>query len=265
VQLTGRESINRKLIGGSCALEPRSASYDLRIGKIIIDGVVHTSDVQIEPQQMFIIVSRETVSVPAGSVGYAMPKTGLCNKGILALNTGIIDPGYNGPLSTTAINFDKSPYLLGPGDAFLRVVFHTLHGEGSSTAVDKFDETGESYMRERRQDSIRFPRTFLDVPGQLEKLSGRILGNQQMLLIKILTIFTVIFGLWSFVLSSGVLQKPELAERVSQSEMRLKELDSLELHMRALEIGLRQKSLDGVEAIAREHAVKNSNQGRVHQ
>jgi hypothetical protein len=37
------------------------------------------------------MVSKETVDLSEDFVGYAMPKTSMCNDGILVPNTGIVD------------------------------------------------------------------------------------------------------------------------------------------------------------------------------
>src|SRR2546428_10789007 len=104
--LTGREILENGIVQGGREDRIRDASYDLSIELIIRGGKKDLGGEwgrwEITPHEMFIMVSKETVRVPPGFVGYAMPKTGLCNRGILAFNTGIIDPGYQGRLSSTA-------------------------------------------------------------------------------------------------------------------------------------------------------------------
>ena len=73
---------------------------------------------------MVEVISIETIKVPQNVAGYASVKTGLSRQGLLALNTGILDPGYEGPLSATVVNFGKSDSLLNHGDTFLRLTFH---------------------------------------------------------------------------------------------------------------------------------------------
>src|ERR1700722_15541246 len=83
----------------------RAASYDLRIGTILAvrDGApIHvTSCYVLPPQGMVEVISWETIKVPPDIAGYASVKTSLSRDGLLALNTGILDPGYEGPLSAT--------------------------------------------------------------------------------------------------------------------------------------------------------------------
>ena len=135
MQLTGPQSIKEGLVVQPNGLQARPASVDLHVGSIVINGKEYNEPVDIKAQQMFIIVSKERVQIKAGFVGYAMPKTSLCNEGILCLNTGILDPGYGGLISTTAINFEEDASAISPGEPFLRLVFPRLEGEGAATEV----------------------------------------------------------------------------------------------------------------------------------
>jgi deoxycytidine triphosphate deaminase len=80
----------------------RAASYDVRIGTILAsrdgDSVRETGCYVLQPQGMVEVISSETVKVPPNIAGYASVKTDLSRQGLLALNTGILDPGYEGPV-----------------------------------------------------------------------------------------------------------------------------------------------------------------------
>ncbi|MCL4843787.1 MAG: hypothetical protein KJZ79_18195 [Bryobacteraceae bacterium] len=78
----------------------------------------------LEPQGMVRVVSTELIRMPPGVIGYALVKNALSNRCILAINIGIIDPGYTGPISSTLINFGKDRFLLKRDSAFLRLTFH---------------------------------------------------------------------------------------------------------------------------------------------
>lgn len=200
MQLNGEECWNLGMIEDGDRRSVRPASYDLRVGKVIVEGTVRTDATAIKPQQMFIIVSQERVKIPPGYVGYAMPKTSLCNDGILALNTGIVDPGWNGPISTTAINFDQETREVRPGDSFLRIVLHRLEHDGPAEEV-RTPVNADIYVEERRRASERYPSTFLDVPGQVEALTRQvaddILGKQNNLVLWLIGILSVLFFLWN--------------------------------------------------------------------
>jgi hypothetical protein len=181
-------------------------------------------------------------------VGYAMPKTGLCHEGILALNTGLIDPGYEGRISTVAVNFDKEPVAIRPGDSFLRVVFHKLDGPAAASAVERaVRPTPEDYIAARLSDSERYPRTFMDVPGQTERLakdvSSELLGNWTSRVVTLITILSFLFLLWN--LAAYAL----LARQSASAVQELMQIDRGDERMRALEARL--QSLESAAASRR--------------
>jgi dUTPase len=254
MQLTGPGAVREGLVVQTSEVKARPASVDLSVGVVVINGKEFKQPVEIKPQQMFVIISKERVQVGAGFVGYAMPKTSLCNEGILCLNTGILDPGYEGLISTTAINFVEDSYLITPGEHFLRLVFHRLEPEDAAAsgqadlplvlgeppvqlavpldstvpkpipeestdaapppgpaasertsielkvvrpAATDSNRIDAAYIKEAKSHSRRFPDTFLNIPGQIETITERVLGRQNTLMITTLTIFTIIFVLWN--------------------------------------------------------------------
>src|SRR5690349_1007472 len=86
----------------------QGSSFDLNIGCIFdhdgkkVDGIF-----TIEPGQMVQVVSAEVFSLPDHITGHVTYKTTLTKKGIWALTVGIVDPGWNGPIATTLLNFSK--------------------------------------------------------------------------------------------------------------------------------------------------------------
>ncbi len=125
MHLTKSKIKEKQLISNLEESKFRDISYDLSIDTVIRNGVeISGPEFSVWSYEMVIFVSKETVAIPPGLVGYAMPKTGLCNRGILALNTGIINPGYKGRFSSTAINFREKAVRLKQGDPFLRIIFH---------------------------------------------------------------------------------------------------------------------------------------------
>lgn len=233
MQLNGAEAIARGCVQNHTPDGIKAASYDLRVGRVIVKGKEYSQPVAVAPQQMFIIVSEETVQVPPGHVGYAMPKTSLCNDGILTINTGILDPGYQGRISTTAINFDQTEYEISPGDPFLRIVFHELVGPDAATAAETYRAVSDpAYLRDRRQHSRNYPETFLNIPGQVEALTQRItkdvLDRQQATFIWLLTGLTVLFFLWNLGVWALMSRQTNTAvERLMEVERNQADIQSL--------------------------------------
>jgi deoxycytidine triphosphate deaminase len=100
----------------------RGTSFDLSIGTIYDhEGKLVAGDFKLDPGQMVQVVSAEIFNLPETVTGHVTYKTTLTKQGIWALTIGIVDPGWNGPVTTSLLNFSKVPYLLKGGDAFLRV------------------------------------------------------------------------------------------------------------------------------------------------
>lgn len=177
MQLTGSEI--SKFIEAADHDRVRVASYDIGIGTVMVDGKEYERGEEfpdLEPQQMAIFVSEETVKMPSGHVGYALPKTSLCHEGVLALSTGMIDPGWHGRISTIAINFDSSSKSLSEGKGFLRVVVHKLSDEEGEEQEINIDE--RSYLADRRAESKSLPTGFLDLKSNVENILQSHARNQ---------------------------------------------------------------------------------------
>jgi dUTPase len=130
--LNGQQIKDIGLIGDATETSFRAAGYDVRVGKLISkDGELVDSYI-IPAGGVVEVVSEEHVTIPGDISGYAFVKTSLCNEGVLALNIGIIDPGYAGKLSSALVNFGQGPRLISAGDVFLRLTFHKIDNTGKA-------------------------------------------------------------------------------------------------------------------------------------
>jgi deoxycytidine triphosphate deaminase len=236
MQLNGRSMRTHVVDSDEASVRP--ASYDLRVGKVIIEGKEFEGSVNIRPQQMFIIVSQESVEMPVDHVAYAMPKTSLCNEGILALNTGIVDPGYRGKLSTTAINFERNTYVLHTGTPFLRLVLHPLETpSGAKTSQETRPVIEGEYLKRRKEDSVRYPKTFLDLPGQAERfvrtVQDQLVDRQRNVVLAGIAGIAIILAAWN------IAGYAVLARQSQTAVERLVGLDRAPLMMDRLESRLR--------------------------
>ena len=154
----------------------RAASYDVRVGTILAvesDGRSRLSEANfcvVPPQGMVEVISLETIKVPENVAGYASVLTRLSRRGLLALNTGIIDPSYEGPVSAVMVNFGKTAFSLSSGDSFLRLSFHQC------TVPDKFEPIRrvdrEEFLRERKKEAgERFSESFLDIAAHIDEIA----------------------------------------------------------------------------------------------
>ncbi len=172
--IVGQSILDLQLMVGGSRANLKHSTFDLTIGSIIPIGKdVDTKKKQIleeracflEPREMVWVLSTEHFNMPANVTGLATLKTKFTKDGILALNVGIIDPFFQGPISTALINFSDRPRSLQIGDKFFRVIFFD-HEEVRDfhTADESIDR--DSYLKELRSKSYaEFAPSFLNIPS----------------------------------------------------------------------------------------------------
>lgn len=95
---------------------PTDAGYDL----------VATAAKTLPPGQHALIPTGLHINLPAGTVGYVCPRSGLAaNCGITVLNApGVIDPGYTGEILVNLINHGEYPYMINQGERIAQLIIH---------------------------------------------------------------------------------------------------------------------------------------------
>ncbi len=134
----------RRLADGSIDLQ--GDSYDLRAGKVVwkassrgdgggqVCSILYEEGVDVErqqkvtvlPGQMIFAVTLEEVIIPDNLCGTVYSRNSLAGQGILALNTGHVDPGYRGQIMIRLINLRASSWTLTLGEQIFTIVFQTL-------------------------------------------------------------------------------------------------------------------------------------------
>jgi dCTP deaminase-like protein len=153
VLLTGEQIKRARLIQNEHDLSYRAMSYDVRIGGIVTPGGKVEESYEVPPQGIVEVFSEERICLPPEIAGIALVKTSLCNEGLLALNIGIIDPGWQGKVSSFLTNFSKIGYLLAKGDVFLRLTFYQL-SESSGKLVHSINYPDDKYIAEKTQCGV---------------------------------------------------------------------------------------------------------------
>ncbi len=158
----------------------KACSYDLRIGGVYapyneafwndagpgaMPDDLLLPEFELAPRGIAWVISQETVALPPGLCAYAMPKTSLCQKGIFILNTGIVDPGWFGPISGVMLNFSRRPFRLAREVQFLRLVFEPVGGLPlpDDVAVNDRPQFAAEYKIRRIEDAMRLPPDFLNM------------------------------------------------------------------------------------------------------
>ena len=95
---------------------PTDAGYDLTA----------TENKTLAPGCRALIPTGLHIGLPAGTVGYVCPRSGLAaNYGITVTNApGVIDPGYTGEILVNLANFGPDSYTVYRGDKIAQLIIH---------------------------------------------------------------------------------------------------------------------------------------------
>lgn len=237
------------------------SSIDLTIGEVIykdkkgnIRPGVGTS---LKPQQSMLIISEEIIRVPDDHVAYVFLKNRLSQRGLLALNTGIIDSGYIGPISSLVINFSNVNAEIPSGRStaekeFFRVVFHKIDSSASQTSpIQVSTSYTASEYSDYKQKAIKnlenLPKTFLEPTYLKEQIRNEIFDKMSELsLFKLgfmITVIGLIFTLFSVGKDYFFGMQYDLKDTISNQakyELQIENLnsdvDKLNARIRALEL-----------------------------
>lgn len=151
----------------------RDTTYDSTVGDIFnhdgekIDEEYYT----LKPRGLAWVVSNEVFRMPKDVTGITTLKTGWTKKGILTLTVGIVDPGYEGHLSTAVINFGKDDFYIEKSKPFFRTAFF---GHKESSFFQPTKVKSSDYMSQVREQTSRFSDTFLTIDTLAEELSNKL-------------------------------------------------------------------------------------------
>jgi hypothetical protein len=88
------------------------------------------------------------------------------------MNTGIIDPGYSGKISTLLINFGKNPKSISKGKVVLRVTFANVSEKDNPQATPIFVDD-DTYLKRIKESTDNFDETFLNISAILENVNKK--------------------------------------------------------------------------------------------
>jgi deoxycytidine triphosphate deaminase len=104
----GEDILGIPLLDGADSNNLKHTTYDLTIGDIFPVGKQGYKERKngevgryaIAPREAVWILSKEEFRLPSTVTGVATLRTSFTKQGLVAFNVGIIDPHYNGPVST---------------------------------------------------------------------------------------------------------------------------------------------------------------------
>jgi dCTP deaminase-like protein len=197
--MSGEEIKSHGLIADGDDSLYRASTYDLSVGEIIPAGphagtMAATSEYRLPPGGMVRVVSRESLRMPDDVTGHVLLKNALCRTGVLAINIGVVDPGFVGPLSSTLINFGRADFVVGKGLSFLRVSFHRSAPSPKATESMKWDRA--DYLARVREEVLAYSApTFLNVEETSARAAERAFGSFKQSLVLWATLAAIVLAL----------------------------------------------------------------------
>jgi deoxycytidine triphosphate deaminase len=162
---------SQSLVVGAQSTGERDSTYDATVGEIVERGkIISEPTFTLQPRHIVWIVSKESFRLPDSVTGLATLRTTWTHSGVLALNIGVVDPGWQGPLAAAIVNFSNEDFHITKGDTFLRLLF--LEHKGTS-APSKM-RTAPDYLRDIVDRSKHFSTTFLNMGALVDEVAKEI-------------------------------------------------------------------------------------------
>jgi deoxycytidine triphosphate deaminase len=124
---------NRELLVNANKSNVQACSYDLRIGTIFRQGQVINDthpdanlQIIIQPGEIISLFTLEELVLPDNIMATVFAINTMSSRGLLVLNPGHIDPGFQGSVSVKALNLRKVPLAITRGTRIFTVVFEKL-------------------------------------------------------------------------------------------------------------------------------------------
>lgn len=200
--LTAGELTGKGIVNGAVAAGNRPTTYDATVGSIIRCGVeLKDASFVLRPRHIVWIVSAETFNMGDDTTGLATLKTQWTHQGVLALNVGIVIPGWNGPLAAAVVNLSNSDFVIERGAPFFRILFQK-HLPIPANELRPITSARPDYVRQIIGHSKSFAPTFLDMDDLSRTVADTVLGMPRWGLL--LSFIAVVLGLLAISIPVGV-------------------------------------------------------------
>lgn len=147
----------------------RACSYDLRIGTIFKDGQVINGNhpdanlqIIIKPGEIISMLTLEEVKLPNNVMASVFPINAQSSRGLLVLNPGHIDPGFQGAISVKVLNLRKVDLALSRKAPIFTIIFEEL--PKSTASPYSTNVTREQREREHNEKDVELaPRNIAEL------------------------------------------------------------------------------------------------------
>ena len=122
-----------RLIKNADPDQVQPCSYDLRIGTIFQNGKSITQphagaadQIELKPGGVVSMFTLEELSLPADVCATVFPLNSQSSKGLLVLNPGHVDAGFNGAITVKLLNISRHEKILKLGEPIFTAIFDRL-------------------------------------------------------------------------------------------------------------------------------------------
>lgn len=213
-----RDRINKQTVSTEKLLQDyednniRYCGYELRLGKVVAPqtGEITPSDhrpgatgqaLVLKPSEMALVITKEMVHLPTDLCATYGQLNRLANKGLMILNTSIVEPGYFGPLSCVLVNFSSEKQALSLGEPIAKLNFQQVEGIPKETqkaiARDQYEATAS-------KNGTALPKSLLDISGIEERVKDKV-GSSVKTSVAFAGVLIAVLLLWSQI--EGVVSK----------------------------------------------------------
>lgn len=201
----------------------RASTYDLSVGDIIpAKSAPGSSEYNLPPGGTVRVVSKELLKLPKNITGHALLKNELCRKGVLALNIGVIDPGFEGPISSTLINFGRGDFVVKQGASFLRISFHRCPASPKADKSAKYDR-GQYVSRVKDEAAAYMAPSFLNMEATAKEAAETAFVSFKNGLVIWATLAAVLLAALAIFAPLGASLVDKYVETRQQRELKLEE------------------------------------------
>ncbi len=182
--IVGDEILRQGLLKDADETHIKNASYYLTIGAIIPVGEEAESydfarpnqSLVIKPRQVAWVVSKEVFNIKSHAITALVTlRSTFTKKGLLALDVGLVDPDFEGPIGSIVINFSKNDIPLMVGQEFFRVVFVTHPEVPEKFRTPRVKTTALQYAQDRYNEIVQgFPATFLNTDVLSDEVADKV-------------------------------------------------------------------------------------------
>ncbi len=154
---------------------------DSTTGKVEVLNDIEKRQVDINPGQFALLLTKEKISIPKDKIAFISIKAGEKLKGLINVSGFHVDPGFNDHLLFSVYNAGPSPIVLNHGEPYFLIWFAELktplnNDEGYNNKNEhygKLSHIPSKYIEFLKRGELTSPKALLDKINQIDEKSNR--------------------------------------------------------------------------------------------